>query len=105
MSGLNPHGSVADSRSRFNGAAITLGVLAVVALVVAVVSVQSYFSQWWGSPENYSLWQDLGIDADTANRLMTTIGALYPLCVKLFLACVVALLFLGAIRWQRAHAR
>ena len=103
MSGINLPGGV--TRSRFNGAAIVLGALAVFALVVGVGSVQAFFAQWWGSTGDYSFWQDLGIDVVTASRLMTTIGALYPLCVKLFLVCVVALLFLGAIRWQRAHAR
>ena len=105
MSGLNPHERVAGSRSRFNGAAITLGVLAVFALVAAVASIQVYFAQWFGSADNYRFWQDLGIDAVTVNRLMTTIGLLYPQWVKLFLACAIALLFLGALRWQRAHAR
>ena len=103
MSEIGNRGSVTGSR--FNGAAIILGVLAVGALVAGVVSIQVYFAQWWGSSDNVWFWDDLGIDAATGMRLMTTIGALYPLCVKLSLVCVVALLFLGAIRWQRAHAR
>ena len=103
MSEIGRRGSVTGSR--FNGAAIVLGALAVFALVVGLVSFQVYFAQWWAPSDDYWFWHDLGIDAATVSRLMMTIGALYLQWVKLFMACVVALLFLGAIRWQRVHAR
>ncbi|MFT2818095.1 hypothetical protein [Leifsonia sp. A12D58] len=89
--------------SRFNFPAIVLGLFAVFAVMLGVASVQAYFARWL--PSRYDFWRELGFSSTTADQIMSVLGSLVPQSVMLFLGCIVALIFVGALRWQRAHAR
>ena len=98
-------GPVERPNARVNLAARALALIMVAATLVIALSVVAYRAQWSGDLPIYRFLRDLGIDASVASHVFMVLSSLVGTSLWIFLASVIALLVLGAVRWQRTHVR